>query len=381
MEDFFHSSHEVTLESVWFRFGRWADMAPTISQPWVWERTGLDVLGITKLVPYGPAPLRLSDENQRGEMDRSNMAARSNKLFFFINWFHVARTTISNPSKIAQEITMDFGELFRGPLVMGALLWEKEPALAFRTLIAYLTELYECLNRNRKLATLHTQGTAYLYPMMNIIAVPLFLFNFHNFYTNSVKAGWAEMMSTEPFTPRFYSLFFYNVGKTLSPLFVLTQFYVPFLRKNTAKILAPLARHLQGTFLDNARTYLISMALKISPVAASHHFLQRQGPSIYNFGMYLTGAIGTVIAVTTVTEKVLYDAFESKILSWGGTLTSLALYTLMYSRKVDNLLLTKTISLKKGFILLQEAIVVSLLLYDYLLYPALSYLAEEKGEL
>jgi hypothetical protein len=396
---YFQASYDAALQSEWLRFGRWADMAPTLSQPWVWERTGLDVMGMSKIIPFGPLPLpeslikevtsvKIVDEHEitttreiPGEMIRSNMGARTNKLFLVINWFHVARKILTDPALVGHELLMDLGEIIRGPLTIGTLLCQNEGALAYRAIIAYIAELYEGMNRNRKLASLHSLGSSYLYPAMNIVAVPLFILDFNNFYINSVKAGWAEMTHTPAYTPRFYALAFYNLGKTLSPAFTASQFYVSSLSKNTASLLAPLTRLISGTWIQTGIDYIVALALQLPPLAASHHFMERNGATIYNFGMYLTGAAGTVIAGTILSEQFLQETFYEKTYSWLATLTGLALYTFMYSKTAENIKLSENTSLKRVFVNLQIFTVMGFLVYDYLLDPLYGYLAGEVSEL
>ena len=137
-------------------------------------------------------------------------------------------------------------------------------------------------------------------------------------------------------------------------------------------MLAPLMRLVGNERLKQAE----NLALLVPFVADAHHFLEANGAGIYNFGMYLTGASGTVIAATILTEQSIEknfageDSLQKQILSWATALTGLAFYTFMYSNTADKIKITPGTSLKSAFITVQTAISVVGVVYDCVLLPA-----------
>ncbi|MBN9565450.1 MAG: hypothetical protein J0G29_05085 [Alphaproteobacteria bacterium] len=340
-------------------YGRWSEFSTTISQPWVWDRVGMDVFGMSKIVPFG---IWILDDEKK----RNNLGGVNNELLRGINWFyfgykltqvnvpmdvaigHLANDTMQlldnvyhrNVTAISEEwrvnyykyahifsgvgvmeeLLADLGEAVRGPAVVVVLIGEGEYSLAVKAVKSYFGEIYDLLNRNRKFFTLHPQGSAYLYAVLNLFALPLLVFDFDNFYWKDSQARFDALLEQEPFTPKFYGDLFIWMGKALTPVFVTAQLYDEKMVGYTHKVLTFMAAHtpvigpgLERIFTVHLRNFvgipavaqLLSWLSVWSGLSMVDTFMRAYGAPIYNFGIWLTGSVGTVLAGTFMFYRMI----------------------------------------------------------------------------
>ncbi len=332
------------------RYGRWSEFSTTMMHPWVWDRIGMDVMGMAKIIPFGP--LILEDEKKR-----YNIGGVSNRFLGFISWFYVAYklalinvplevafahlvndtkqfvqqvyqgnlTAIEddwfvNQKKYAQifggvgvvkELLIDVGEVIRGPAIMVVLGSQGEFSLVGKVVLSYVGEMYDLLNRNRKFFSLIPHGSAYLFAFLDLIAPPLLLFDCNNFYWQDTHARYEALLEQEGYTPKFYGELLSWVGKALTPVFVVTQYYDKDMLRYTYNILrfmgdnipviGPFLKHLFLIWLPQvANKPSVKRNLQLlsayTGVGYFHGLMRDNGAMIYNIAMWLSGAAGTVLA-------------------------------------------------------------------------------------
>lgn len=386
---FIDAGHNEALKNAWNRYGRWSGLSSTLCEPWILPSLKIDVLGASKIIPYGPLPIA-------NEKQRNNLGEMSNHFFLVATWFHVIKSlstfenglpTLNGTTKVASEIVSDISEIGRGPLIVTILAANGEFALSLEASKAFLREIYEAVNRNRKIFTLHPVGTAYLYAGLNVLATPLLILDFKGFYLDDISLRVQDLREQKPYTVQWYSRVFILVGKATTPVFVVAQFYDKGMATRSLAILNYLGEHVP--LAGRAARGLVHVARPLAPyipapvatvARAAHQTMGVWGPRLYNAGNYITGCAGAAFVSSYVLYEFLDRFFQNTIYSVASTASIVALYAAAYTQAAANTFVYRDYSVKRVAIASQTAAFGSLFVYDYVLSPVYQWWAAEPAE-
>ncbi len=374
---FIEAGHSDTLKNDWSRYGRWSELSSTLCEPWILPSLKVDVVGASKIIPFGPLPLV-------NEKERNNLGEMSNYLLLFSNWFHVGRSllAVNGTKKVLKEIGGDISEMGRGPVIVLVLAANGEWALAFEASRAFLREIYEAVNRNRKIFTLHPLGTVYLYAGLNLLATPLIIFDFKGFYLDDINLRLQDLKDKEPFTVAWYSRVFILIGKAITPVFVISQFYDKAMATKSQQILSYLGDH-TGVFGRAAKGAVcvalplmqqVPMpAIVLKKAAETHKFMGVWGPQMYNAGNYITGCAGAAFLSSCVLYEFVNRFVQNTFLAVGTTAGIVGLYASAYTQAAAKMRVG-SYSVREIAVKSQTFVFASIIAYDHILKPAYDWL-------
>lgn len=198
---------------------------------------GIDLNGLTKVLPYGPFPL-LS-----GKMEKGRHSPDMNDCVRFSNWGTFIATLLEIPVhkldfsnmtslltsidenrnsigayRIFQDVGSELGESTRQLYYVGTFLTMDEYFLAGDSLIKWLGDLQQVSRRLRKFIALVPNGQSSVIAFQNILSIPLFILDHEDSYRTQLIARYNSLQKRPFGSEKYYAELNSLALKAVEPL-------------------------------------------------------------------------------------------------------------------------------------------------------------------